>query len=57
MTTLFRLSLLLLIIGMVLGDIVLASLGLVGLCAGAVYLDVRQDSQAQPEAGESQFTA
>ncbi|MDH0303231.1 MULTISPECIES: hypothetical protein [unclassified Pseudomonas] len=56
MTALFRLSLLLLVIGMLLGDIVLASLGLIGLCGGAIYLDIRQDSQA-PGAGESEFTA
>ncbi|WP_166887387.1 hypothetical protein [Pantoea sp. Cy-639] len=44
MTTLNRISLLTLLAGMLLGDIVIASVGLLGLCAAAVYLNMRQDS-------------
>ncbi|WP_277459335.1 hypothetical protein [Pseudomonas entomophila] len=61
MTTLSRLSLLALIVGMLLGEIVLASLGLAGLCGAAVYLDVRQDAQAEDcqetTASDPQFLA
>ncbi|MDH1574212.1 MULTISPECIES: hypothetical protein [Pseudomonas] len=39
-----RLSLLTLLAGMLLGDIVIATVGLVGVCAAAVYLDIRQDA-------------
>ncbi|MBF8720384.1 MULTISPECIES: hypothetical protein [Pseudomonas] len=56
MTTLFRLSLMLLIIGMILGDIVLASVGLCGVCGLAVYDSIEQDAQAAPPA-ESDFIA
>lgn len=48
MTTLSRLSLLVLIVGMVLGDIIVASVGLVGLCGAAVYLTVKQDEEVEP---------
>ncbi|MCG8291241.1 MULTISPECIES: hypothetical protein [Pseudomonas] len=44
-TTLSRLSLLALVVGVLLGEIVLASIGLAGLCGAAVYLSVQQDSQ------------
>lgn len=56
MVMLFRISLLLLLAGMLLGDIVLASIGLIGICGGAVYTSVRQDAQ-EPDPVESQFTA
>ncbi|MCI0915107.1 hypothetical protein ACIPZC_15800 [Pseudomonas sp. NPDC089743] len=39
-----RLSLLTLLAGMLLGDIVIASVGLLGVCGAAVYLDIRQDA-------------
>lgn len=40
-----RLSLLLLVAGMLLGDIVVASVGLVGVCGAALYLSIREDAQ------------
>ncbi|AGZ35341.1 hypothetical protein C4Q28_13990 [Pseudomonas sp. SWI6] len=48
MTTLSRLSLLVLVLGMVLGDIIVASVGLVGLCGAAVYFTLKQDAQDPP---------
>lgn len=48
MTTLSRLSLLVLVLGMVLGDIIVASMGLVGLCGAAVYFTLKQDAQDPP---------
>ncbi|PAV70325.1 hypothetical protein WR25_07302 [Diploscapter pachys] len=56
MTALFRISLVLMLAGMGMGDIVVASVGLLGLCAGAVMLSIRQDAVAQP-ARESEFIA
>lgn len=56
MTTLFRASLLLLIVGMILGDIVLASVGLCGVCGIAVHGTIQQDARAEPPA-ESDFIA
>jgi len=56
MTTLFRASLLFLIVGMILGDIVLASVGLCGVCGIAIHTTVQQDAQAEPPA-ESDFMA
>ncbi|WP_172402978.1 hypothetical protein [Pseudomonas putida] len=56
MTTLFRLSLMLLIVGMILGDIVLATVGLCGVCGLAVYNTIQQDAKAEPPA-ESDFIA
>ncbi|MDZ3991948.1 hypothetical protein [Pseudomonas sp. Teo4] len=55
MTTLSRLSLLILIVGMVLGDIIVASVGLVGLCGAAVYFTLQQD--AEVEATKPEFLA
>lgn len=46
MFTFPRLALLLLVTGMLLGDIVLASIGLVGVCVAAVLADLRQDPPA-----------
>ncbi|MBI6899279.1 hypothetical protein JET64_20945 [Pseudomonas putida] len=57
MTTLFRISLILLLAGMGMGDIVVASVGLVGLCGGAVVLRVRQDDGEVRGGGESEFIA
>ncbi|ANY86688.1 MULTISPECIES: hypothetical protein [Pseudomonas] len=56
MTTLFRASLLLLIVGMILGDIMLASVGLCGVCGIAIHNTVQQDARAEPPA-ESDFMA
>ncbi|MGE6825131.1 hypothetical protein [Pseudomonas soli] len=56
MTAVFRISLVLMLAGMGMGDIVVASVGLLGLCAGAVMLSIRQDAVAQP-ARESEFIA
>ncbi|MFJ4156336.1 hypothetical protein ACIPZF_16250 [Pseudomonas sp. NPDC089752] len=47
MTTLFRISVLVLIAGMLLGDIVLASFGLVAVCGLAVYSNIQEDEQAE----------
>jgi hypothetical protein len=45
-----RLSLLILVAGTLLGDIVVASVGLVALCAAAVYHNVQQDTaQEEPQ--------
>ncbi|MCF1487292.1 hypothetical protein LZ838_07955 [Pseudomonas sp. AA27] len=57
MTTLFRISLILLLAGMGMGDILVASVGLVGLCGGAVVLSVRQDDGEVRGGGESEFIA
>lgn len=56
MTTLYRISLLLLIVGMILGDIVLASTGLFSVCGLAIHSSVERDAQAEPPA-ESDFIA
>lgn len=59
MTALFRISLFLMLAGMGMGDIVVASLGLVGLCGRAVVLSVRQ-GEGEGEGrkvGESEFIA
>jgi len=56
MTALFRISLVLLLAGMGMGDIVVASIGLLGLCAGAVVLSIRQD-QGVHASRESEFIA
>ncbi|MFB4390554.1 MULTISPECIES: hypothetical protein [unclassified Pseudomonas] len=48
MKTFSRLSLLLLVAGMLLGDIVLASVGLVGVCTVAVLHELRQDDSPVP---------
>ncbi|MEE1888592.1 hypothetical protein [Pseudomonas carassii] len=56
MTALFRISLFLLLAGMGIGDIVVASVGLIGLCGGAVVLSVRQDSEGR-EVQKSEFIA
>ncbi|QXI36563.1 hypothetical protein [Pseudomonas xantholysinigenes] len=56
MTTVFRISLLLLLAGVFLGDIVVASIGLAGLCGGAVYVSILQDAEA-PAPVESEFIA
>ncbi|WP_173862480.1 MULTISPECIES: hypothetical protein [unclassified Pseudomonas] len=56
MTALFRISLVLMLAGMGMGDIVVASVGLLGLCAGAVVLSIRQDESAQVSR-ESEFIA
>jgi hypothetical protein len=56
MTTIFRISLLLLLAGVFLGDIVVASIGLAGLCGGAVYVSILQDAEA-PAPVESEFIA
>lgn len=48
MKTFARLSLLLLIAGILLGDIVLASIGLVGVCTVAVVHELRQDGSPGP---------
>ncbi|MGY3014524.1 hypothetical protein [Pseudomonas mosselii] len=57
MTALFRISLFLMLAGMGMGDIVVASVGLVGLCGGAVVLSVRQDEGEGREVVESEFIA
>lgn len=59
MTALFRISLFLMLagMGMGMGDIVVASLGLVGLCGRAVVLSVRQDEGEGRKVGESEFIA
>ncbi|PZW74533.1 hypothetical protein DFS21_11536 [Pseudomonas sp. 2848] len=58
MTALFRISLVLMLAGMGMGDIVVASVGLLGLCAGAVVLSVRQDEGEVAEVtGETEFIA
>lgn len=58
MTALFRISLVLMLAGMGMGNIVVASVGLLGLCAGAVVLSVRQDEGEDAEVtGESEFIA
>ncbi|CAK15484.1 hypothetical protein [Pseudomonas entomophila] len=51
--TLSRLSLLALVVGVLLGDIFMASAGLAGLCGAAVYLNVLQDTQAQEPQDEA----
>ncbi|MFK3683328.1 hypothetical protein [Pseudomonas sp. NPDC088890] len=56
MTTLFRITVFLLVVGMLLGDILLASVGLVGVCSLAVYTSIQQDKQAACPA-ESEFLA
>lgn len=56
MTTVFRISLLLLLAGLLLGDIVVASIGLAGLCGGAVYASILQDAEA-PAPVEAPFIA
>jgi len=56
MTTLFRITVFLLLVGMLLGDILLASVGLVGVCSLAVYTSIQQDKQAACPA-ESEFLA
>lgn len=56
MTTVFRISLLLLLAGLLLGDIVVASIGLAGLCGGAIYASILQDAEARAPA-EAQFIA
>lgn len=56
MTTFFRASLLLLIVGMIMGDIMLASVGLCGVCGIAIHNTVQQDARAEPPA-ESDFMA
>lgn len=48
MKTFSRLSLLLLVAGMLLGDMVLASVGLVGVCTVAVLHELRQDDSPVP---------
>ncbi|MGE7989665.1 hypothetical protein ACQKPE_01150 [Pseudomonas sp. NPDC089554] len=48
MKTFSRLSLLLLVVGTLLGDIVLASIGLVGVCTVAVLHELRQDDSPAP---------
>lgn len=48
MKTFSRLSLLLLVAGMLLGDIVLASVGLVGVCTVAVLHELHQDDSPGP---------
>ncbi|MDF0729550.1 hypothetical protein P0Y43_02265 [Pseudomonas entomophila] len=48
MLTFSRLSLLLLIAGMLLGDIVLASVGLTGVCCAAFHAERREDPPAAP---------
>ncbi|MFD2641976.1 hypothetical protein [Pseudomonas japonica] len=56
MFTFSRLALLLLVVGMLLGEIVLASVGLVGVCTAAVLADLRQDPPA-PEPTTADFLA
>ncbi|MBA6118028.1 hypothetical protein JET76_23225 [Pseudomonas putida] len=56
MTLFCRLSLLILIAGTLLGNIVIASIGLVGLCGAAVYIDIRKDA-AVPTPREPEFLA
>nr|WP_315404762.1 hypothetical protein [uncultured Pseudomonas sp.] len=56
MTLFCRLSLLLLIVGMLLGEIVLASVGLVGVCGAALYISIREDTP-QPPPAEPEFLA
>lgn len=56
MTAVFRISLVLMLAGMGMGDIVVASVGLLGLCAGAVVLSIRQDAVVLA-ARESEFIA
>ncbi|MDZ4021091.1 hypothetical protein [Pseudomonas sichuanensis] len=51
-----RLSLLTLVAGTLLGDIVIASVGLLALCAAAVYHNIQQDTP-QEEPQEPGFTA
>ncbi|UVM18887.1 hypothetical protein LOY42_11480 [Pseudomonas sp. B21-023] len=60
MTALFRINLVLMLAGMGMGDIVVASVGLLGLCAGAVVLSVRQDEgegEGAEVTGETEFIA
>lgn len=53
-----RLSLLILVAGTLLGDIVVASVGLVCLCVAVVYHNVQQDQDAhQEDPQEPGFTA
>ncbi|MDH0734105.1 hypothetical protein N5F23_23515 [Pseudomonas sichuanensis] len=56
MVMLCRLSLLILVAGTLLGDIVVASVGLAALCAAAVYHNVQQDTPEE-EPQEPGFTA
>lgn len=56
MKTFSRLSLLLLVAGMLLGDIVLASIGLVGVCSAAVMREIARDASAAA-APSSRFIA
>ncbi|MDR0280103.1 hypothetical protein V0R50_15945 [Pseudomonas sp. 148P] len=56
MFTFPRLALLLLVVGMLLGEIVLASIGLVGVCTAAVLADMSQDPPA-PEPTTADFIA
>jgi len=56
MTTLFRISVLLLIAGMLLGDLLLASVGLAGVCGIAVHGNLQQDKHAACPP-ESEFLA
>lgn len=56
MATLFRITVFLLLVGMLLGDILLASVGLVGVCSLAVYTSIQQDKQAAGPV-ESEFLA
>ena len=56
MTLFNRLSLLLLIAGMLLGDIVIASVGLVGVCGAALYLSIREDAHSDAPS-EPEFLA
>ncbi|WP_194790457.1 hypothetical protein [Pseudomonas sp. UFMG81] len=56
MTTISRLSLMTLLAGMLLGDIVVASIGLAGLCIAAVHFNILQDHQ-QSEPSDQSFVA
>lgn len=57
MITFSRLSLVLLIAGMLLGDIVLASIGLVGVCAAAVHRELRQPPPPASTPSNAEFLA
>ncbi|HDS1733119.1 MULTISPECIES: hypothetical protein [Pseudomonas] len=56
MTLFCRLSLLTLVAGMLLGEITIASVGLVALCTGAVIIDIRSDRRANASS-EPEFLA
>ncbi|BAN54522.1 MULTISPECIES: hypothetical protein [Pseudomonas] len=56
MTTLFRISVLVLVAGMLLGEILLASVGLACVCGVAVYSNIQQDKQPACPA-DSEFLA